>query len=485
MIAGPWVLIGLPLVIAPLVYVVRRWAFLGTLLAAGTAIALAWLCAVVPLSDPVTLLGRSLLLGQPLTVLGRELRLTFDSQLGLSFLYALAAISFLLAWPVSPGRSFFPLGLILLSGWAAALLIRPVALTGIVLWLTCTLATMVIQGGRLGSTRGAGRQLIMITLAIPLLLLSSSLIETRSISPDDFIQSRAAILLTATGLAILFASFPFEGWASAMAMGAQPGVVALLVTGYQVVVLLPALDLFRDQPWLIADGQILSLLIWGGLLTAAIGGAMAAVQRHFAPLLGYTTLGDLGAGLVAFALAGRVGLTIAFLMVTTRALGLLLAGAGLAVLRSRVGSTSFAKVAGVGHRLPLATAGLLMGGFSLGGFPFTAGFVPRWALLGQVTSVGSPWIWVLPISSLGVVIGWLRGARVLFSPTDPVGTEPTTIRRTPLVAGLLIVVLMMACLWLSRRPDWLLLWLRPLVDAYAPFVTAPASSVLPSVPLFP
>lgn len=467
MIAGPWVLVGVPLAVAPLVYLVRRWAFLGALLSAGTAAAMAWLCFTASSSRPVTLFGQSLLLGQPVSMLGRELALTPTGQTALGFLFAVAGVSFLLAWPVSPGRSFFPLGLALLGGWAAAIMMRHFAFAVILLWLASPLAAMVIQGGRLALTRGAGRQMIVLTLAVPLLLLVGTLIDARAVNPDDFFQTRMVILLTAVGLAALFAAFPFEGWVSAMTTDAQPGVAALLVSGYQVVVLLVVLDLFHDQPWLVADGQVLSLLAWGGLLAAVIGGGLAAVQRHFAPLLGYTILSDMGAGLIALALADDVGLTIAFLAIATRAVGLLLAGAGLAVVRHRIEGTSFARVAGLGHRLPLATTGLLVGGLSLSGFPLTAGFAARWALLNQVSPAGGPWMWGLLIASLGAVIGWLRGARSLFA---PVGGAPP-IRRTPLVASVLVVALIIACLWLARRPDWLLLWLRPLVDAYAPLIT--------------
>jgi formate hydrogenlyase subunit 3/multisubunit Na+/H+ antiporter MnhD subunit len=478
MIAGPWVLVGLPLVVTPVVYLVRRWAFLGALLAGGTATALAWLCLAVPLSEPVRLLGQSLLLGQPVAVLGRELALTPASQVAMGFLFGLAAVSFLLAWPVSPGRSFFPLGLALLGGWAAALLMRSFAFAGIVLWLVSALTTMVIQGGRLASTQGAGRQMVMLTLAVPLLLLSNSLIETRAVNPDDFFQMQPAILLTALGLAILFAAFPFEGWVSAVATEAQPGVAALVVSGYQVVVLLMTLDLFCEQPWLVADGQILSLLAGGGLLAAVIGGGLAAVQQHFASLLGYTALHDLGIGLVALALAGKTGLSIAFVMVVGRAVGLLLAGAGLAVIRRRVGGTSFDQVTSLGHRLPLAAAGLLMGGLSLSGFPLMAGFAARWALLIQVAPAGGLWRWGLLVSSLGAMIGWLRGAWALFRPMHPAGNA-RPLQRTPFVAGVLIVALIATCFWFGHRPDWLLLWLRPLVDAYAPFIATPIPAMLP------
>ncbi len=477
MTAGPWVLVGLPLIVAPIVYLVRRWAFLGALLSGGTAAALAWLCLAAPLSEPVTLFGRSFLLGQPVALLGRELALTPASQTALAFLFGLAAISFLLAWPVSPGRSFFPLGLALLSGWTVALLLRHLAFAGVALWLISTLATMVIQGGRLASTRGAGRQMIMLTLAVPLLLLSSSLVEIRSANPDDFLHTQPAILLTAAGLAMLFAAFPFEGWASAMATDAQPGVVALVVSGYQVVVLMMTLHLFQDHSWLIANGQIVSLLAWGGLLTAVIGGGLAAVQRHFAPLLGYTALNDLGVGLVSLALGGQIGLTVAFSMVATRAIGLLLAGAGLAVIRQRAGGSSFERMAGLGRCLPLATAGLLVGGLSISGVPLLAGFAARWAFLGQVAQADSPWAWGLLLSGLGAVIGWLRGAQALLTPVREPVKDTLPDRRTPLVAGILIIALMAICFWLGRHPDWLLLRLSPLVDTFQPFFTAPVSSM--------
>jgi formate hydrogenlyase subunit 3/multisubunit Na+/H+ antiporter MnhD subunit len=471
MIAGPWVLVGVPLVVAPLVYLVRRWAFLGALFSGGTATALAWLCFVASPSEPVTLFGQSLLLGQPVAMLGRELALTPAGQRAIGFLFAIAGVSFLLAWPVSPGRSFFPLGLALLGGWAAAILMRHFAFAVILFWLVSTLATMVIQGGQVTSTRGAGRQMLVLTLAVPLLLLVSTWIEMRAVNPDDFVHTRPAILLTATGLAALFAAFPFEGWVPAMVTGAQPGVVAFLVCGYQVVVLLVTLDLFHNQPWLVANGQVLSLLAWGGLLAAAIGGGLAAVQRHLASLLGYTVMNDLGVGLIALVLADETGLIIVFLMAATRAVGLLLAGAGLAVIRQRAAGTSFVKVIGLGRRLPLATAGLLIGGLSLSGFPLTAGFAARWALLKHVSPAGGPWMWGPLIASLGALIGWLRGAQALLTSTD----DASPIRRTPLIAGILIIALIAICLWLGHRPNWLLLWLRPLVDAYAPLIVTPTS----------
>jgi len=227
-----------------------------------------------------------------------------------------------------------------------------------------------------------------------------------------------------------------------------------------------ALELFHDQPWLVADGQILSLLAWGGLLAAAIGGVLAAVQSHFAPLMGYTALGDMGSGLVALALGNDIGLTIALLMIVARAVGLLLAGAGLAVMRWRVGGTSFAQVLGLGHRLPLATLSLLVGGLSLSGFPFTVGFAARWALLKQMSSLDGPWIGALVLAGAGSAIGWLRGAQILFTPVR----DAPSGQRTPLVAGVIIVALVVLCFWLGHRSDWLLFWLRPLVDTFAPLV---------------
>jgi len=472
MIAGAWVLVGLPLLVAPLVYLVRRWAFPAAMLAGGAAAVLAWLCFTVQPAEPLSLLGWSLLLEQPVSLLGRQMALTLCGQMALGLLYGLAAVSFLLAWPVSPGRSFFPLGLALLSGWAAAVLMQHLAFAVILLWLISTLATMVIQGGRPTSTRGAGRQMVLLTLIAPLLLLVSTLIEARAANPDDFTLTQPTMLLTAIGLGGLLAAYPFEGWVSAMVTGAQPGVVALLISGYQVVILLLAVGLFHDQPWLLADGQVLSLLAWGGLLTVGIGGALAAVQRHFAPLLGYTVLNDLGMGLLALTAMDETGLTVAFLMVITRAIGLLLAGSGLAVIRQHFGRTSFAEVRGAGRCLPLAAGGLLLGGLSLGGLPFTAGFTGRWALLLQTSTAGGLWAWLPLLSTLGVTLGWLRSAVALWAAPQPHKDTALPTHNMAPVAGVVIAALMLACLWAGRHSDQLLLWLRPLVEAWTPLLGA-------------
>jgi NADH-quinone oxidoreductase subunit N len=185
-------------------------------------------------------------------------------------------------------------------------------------------------------------------------------------------------------------------------------------------------------------------------------------------------LNDLGVGLVALALANDTGLTIALFLIPTRAVGLLLAGASLAVFRRRGEGTSFSKMREVGRRLPLATTGLLVGGLSLSGFPLTAGFVARWALLGQLAPTGDLWMWALLISSVSAVLGWLRGARALLTPDS----DAPSIQRTPFVAGVMILALIVTCLWLGRHPDWLLAQLSPLVDAYVPLIPLSGSTVL-------
>lgn len=58
MIPGPLLLIVLPLIAAPVVYLVRRWTLIASALAAGTSLALGLACLRLPLDAPATFLGR-------------------------------------------------------------------------------------------------------------------------------------------------------------------------------------------------------------------------------------------------------------------------------------------------------------------------------------------------------------------------------------------------------------------------------------------
>jgi len=476
MIVGSLFLMSLPLILAPVVFLVRRWAFLAAPLASVTALIMANLCLGLPLDRPVLVLGWQVALGRPMMVLGREFALELASSLALGFIYLIATVAFLFAWPVSQGRLFSPLGLVILSLLGAAVMIRHFLFAVLFFWIASLVAVFVIQGEERGPKRGALRYLVMISLAIPPLLITPWLIEVQAINPDNVAILRYATVLLAIGFAILLGVVPFHGWVTAMAAEASPVAAAFVLTVTNAVVLLLMLNLLQSYSWLSENPQVYGLLRLGGLLMATVGGLLAFAQRDFGHLLGYAVLSDMGCTLIAFGIASSSALTAALLQVVHRSVGLMLTAMGLAVVRHRVGSDSFANLGGMAKRLPLSTAGLVLGGLSLAGMPLTAGFPGRWALYRLLSGYHSPapslsHVLVKPgaalalamlLSGAGVAFGYLRGLSTILG----LSTE-LKVKREPFLASLLILGMIVLCLGLGLRPQWLLSPIQRVAEGFS------------------
>ncbi len=470
MIAGPLFLIVLPLVLAPVVFLLRRWALLAASLASATALIMASLCWHLPLDRSVSVFGLEVALGQPMTVLGREFALELAGSFTLGFIYLIATVAFLFAWRISQGRLFFPLGLVILSLLSAAVMVQHFLFAVLFLWIASLVAVFLILGNRQGPGRGALQYLVMVSLAIPPLLITPWLIELQAINPDNLALLRYAAVLLAIGFAILLAVVPFHGWVSAVAADAPPVVAAFVFTVTNAVVLLLMLSLLQSYPWL-EDPQVYSFLRLGGLLMVVVGGLLAFAQRDFGRLLGYAVLSDMGCTLVALGSASPTALTAALLQVVHRSVGLTLTAMGLAVIRHHAGSDAFTdpstgsghRLGGVARRLPLSTAGLVLGGLSLAGMPLTAGFPSRWAIYRLLSLGPAPGLaFAMLLSGAGVALGYLRGLSTLLSPSS----EPE-VKREPLVASLMILGMIVLCLGLGLCPQWLLPPIQRVAESFS------------------
>jgi multicomponent Na+:H+ antiporter subunit D len=89
--------------------------------------------------------------------------------------------------------------------------------------------------------------------------------------------------------------------------------------------------------------------------------------------------------------------------VTKGAIFMLLGGVALVM-----GGTSLARVHGLGRRMPLTSAGIVVCGLSLIGIPGTAGFISKWYLLLAALEQGQWWLVFVVVGSslLAVVYVW-------------------------------------------------------------------------------
>jgi len=446
----PLWLVVLPIAAAPLIYLVRRWS-LGALLAATVAFLVGLLAWSLPPTNPIRLMGRVFLL-DPLT------------QHVLALLFFMTALLFLIAWRLPQGRELFPLGLVLLGLFAAAGMSRHMGISALIVTLAAITAAPIVQGGQTGSTRAAWRLLVMMLLALPFFLLASWRVDLYREDGENAVYLGQAAVFLGLGMAIWLAAVPLHGWLTAVGAEAPPLAAALVLTGFPLLALVALFQVLTEGTWFTWDAQAGQALLIAGLISAGVGGLLAAVQRGLRPLLGYAALFDLGCLLVALAIGGDGGALAFYAGLAVRALGLVLAGAAMAALERRTGGDTFAALRGAAYQAPLATLALTVGGFTLAGLPLTAGFYPRWLLLGDLSRVDTRWVWLLVAGGVGVAIGYLRGLNVML--VSPTRSERVDQARPAWLAAILLLALGLLSLGLGIFPDPLLQAAQRLLAAY-------------------
>ncbi len=426
MIAGPFLLIALPLVVSPLIWLLRRWATIAALLSSGVCLLMAWMAWQLPLDQPVQLWGRQVALGETVSVMGRELVMSQSDRLDLIMVYLLAAGIFLFSWRVSQGWTFYPLGLALLSVLSGALLVESQHIFSVLLLqIAAALCVFLIQGGQAGSTRGALRFLTFVTLAIPPLLVTSWLLGRYEWTPDDTGLLDASTVLFAFGFAILLGVVPFHTWVPAVSADAPPLVSAFILGPFYAVIWFVMLDLLQSFDWLAGHPDFRVAFSYSGYGMIIVGAGMAAVQRRLGHLMGYAALADMGAAQLALALQTEAGLNAALFSLGTRAISLAVMGMGMSIIRHRAEGDEFKRLTGWGRYVPWATAALVVGGLSLAGLPPGPGFAVRWGITRLIARQNVAGAVLLLLASVAVGIGIVRALVALLREPEPeyVGSE--------------------------------------------------------------
>jgi len=446
----PLWLVILPIAASPLVYLTRRWlagALLATLVAFMTGL-LAW---NLPPTNPVRLMGRVFLLDSL-------------TQHVLALLFFVAAILFLVAWRLPQGAALYPLGLVLLGLFAAAGMSRHLGISAIIVVLAAIAAVPIVQGGRSGSTRAAWRLLSMMTLALPFFLLASWRVDLYREDVENVVYLGQAAVFLGLGMAIWLAVAPLHGWLTGVGAEAPSLAAALVLTGFPLLAMVTMLQVLTEAAWFVWHQQVGQALLVAGLISAGLGGLLAAVQRGLRPLLGYAALFDMGCLLVALAVGGDNGWLVFYGGLAIRALGLGLTGAATAAVRQRTGRDTFAGLHATAYHMPLATAALIIGGFTLAGLPLTASFYPRWLLLRELSQVDLRFMWLLVIAGVGVAIGYLRGLNAMLA--SPTRGYQTDLPGRDWLAIIFLVALGLLSIGLGIYPDPLLQAAQHLLTSY-------------------
>ena len=120
---------------------------------------------------------------------------------------------------------------------------------------------------------------------------------------------------------------------------------------------------------------------------------------------------------------------------------------------SRAGAVTLEDLAGLGRRMPVTMAAVVVGGMSLIGVPLTVGFVTKWYLIRAALEMGAwPVALVVLLSGLlAVVYSWRIVEAAYFAPA-PEGRE--AVREAPLGMLLPMVFLAGACVVFGINSSW-------------------------------
>ena len=443
---APLLVALIPIAAAIPAFLLRRWRSLEVLLAVGACLSVL-LVLSPPVSGALELFTLRIEVGAPLVLMGRVMRVGGADRLTLALLFGCAAFLFALSRYAPQGWPYVPVGLVMLSLFSMALLIRPFLFSGLAFEAAAAFGAVMIQAERVGtlSTNAASRYLILSTLALPAFLGAGYVISQAAGIADPALQLASyqpAALLMVSGVCLLAGAIPIYTWISGVSNQASPLTTAFFATIATGAAAFLLLSFNEEYAWFASAPDVRAILTACGIGTAVLGGVIGWAQRSYSRILACGLSVELGAMFLMLASGTRAAVEAAVFSIPARAASLCLFGVGLTLLRMRAGGDDFQRVRGLGRRYPWVALGVTLGGLSLAGLPGTVGFVTRWLNMRAIGDVDLEAVMILLLA--GVSVGWavLRGAFSLLAEPDAAGTIETEPRGVALTiaAGALAVV---------------------------------------------
>jgi multicomponent Na+:H+ antiporter subunit D len=445
-------LILLPIIVALYAYVLGRHRRL-VLWAAGLVLILeGYICAFLPLNQPVRLLGV-------------VFSLTGLDQL---FVYAflfLAGAVIIGAYVLHQGDFPIPIILFVLGiTCAIALLDDPIVISLLleVIGLAIVLSTVDIPHEPVGllpipALMAGLKYLTMMVLSGISMVLGFLLVSFSQDTPQQASYVKLAFGLLVVGFGLGAAVVPFHLWFPDLAAHTSTAVTSTLVSLVQGAGLLLLGREFLRFPSLLGSNPTGALWLTGGAVVAAlIAALLASGQDRLKRLAAYASSYDIALILFAFGLASTQGLETGFFLTLHHGLALVLLLTCIGTLEWSTGRDDVAGLVGVAYRMPVVTLGLVVATLSLAGIPPFLGFAGRWPLYREAFS--RSWLYAagMLLATVLFLLAMVRALWPVFLPTE----QTVSFRRPPWAIVVIIGVLVAALVVLGLYPHPILAVLR-------------------------
>lgn len=213
--------------------------------------------------------------------------------------------------------------------------------------------------------------------------------------------------------------------------------------------------------------NLLYILGWIGAATALVGNLAASFQEDAKRLLAYSSIGQLGYILFAFAMASNIGwmggITYTLNHFAFKAILFLTIG-GIVL---RLGTHNMYEMGGLIKRMPFSFIAVLIGIITLSGVPPLSGFSGKWFLYNAVLLKG--WYFQGAVVFFAGIIAFLYCFRLIYSIfLGQLKDNHRQVKEIPVWYLIPIYILIIGIMFFSAMPDLVLKPVSQLLAGYFP-----------------
>ncbi|MEJ2549189.1 MAG: proton-conducting transporter membrane subunit [Anaerolineales bacterium] len=414
----PLIILILTGILAIVVLPFRRRLGLTASIASVGALLIGGFTLLATLEEPFVLLGASLKWSTTWRLLGRSMVLDQGNRAAVAFMYLVGSFIFGGVWIARPNRTFIFVGIISIGVVAASFMIQPFLFAAIFLEITAMGAVLILSSRESSSQSGSVRLLVLYTIGMVSILIAGWILESQGVTPATPELAIRATILLALGFCVLMAVPPFHIWLPGVAEQSNPyalAFVTILLQSAGVFFLLRFLDSFV---WLRENLGLFQGIRVAAIVMICLGSIWALAQHSLRKIMAYALVSDFGVTLLAIGTNTPAGFQLAIDMVVVRAISLTMLGIGLATIENyKPELKEDFKYKGAAYYSPISVVAVITGLLSVAGFPLSAGFPGRWALIEALLNADliAGLSVILSLACIGAIaLRWLR----IFLSTD-------------------------------------------------------------------
>lgn len=274
-----------------------------------------------------------------------------------------------------------------------------------------------------------------------------------------------AFALFIVGFGVKAALFPLHIWLPD-AHSIAPSPVSALLSGLVVKTgllgILRVISIYKFNG-LANITPVTTALAWLGAAAILVGAFSAIFQDDIKMMLAYSTVSNIGYIALGIGLGSVYGLLGGIIHILNHAIMKVTLFLSAGAIIHQTGSRKLSELKGIGKRMPLTMAAMVIGALSIVGIPPTNGFIAKWYIALGALKAGKPFFVVILL--LGALLIFAYYAKVLNTAyfKMPEKENPKQ-REAPLSMLIPIIVLAASCLIVGVLAYWPVAFIRPWVE---------------------